>query len=433
MTRELTEAVRTAKFEVAKVAGEWKDVTKRWFVLSDQAKEVVNCIWQTWLVWHVQNGSADLLRTWLDARQTDGVKAAGKCPVQPMPSELSKLIWATLAKQFPNINARSLTLLMNTTVRDLKTHKAAKGSLPGHTAILLCHQSIPSSTRSQPILFDSQPKSPQCRLIGPDEPDGNWQLEIRLWRLPSDTKKSPSITDTIELRCKGRRVQSQVAILRRISDGSYKFCGSELCYDSGKRKWFAHLCYRMPTKPRTDLDYSRVATLIPHRDRPWNLILPGTRRRVWPGGRGDYVAGVRQRVFLQRRSRAREYRAANTNRKGHGRRRALAWRWKLQATWNDFVKRVNHQVTTEVVRRLVAENVGTLAYFQPEGEFGESRFLSTAGKDECWNDATTWQWFQAKTMLSYKCQAVGIRLLDGSDGRQAIVGEAVEASRVQEV
>ena len=334
-----------------------------------------------------------------------------------MPKELQNHIYHVLSKRFTDVNKHVLTLLMNTTIRDLKTHKAAKGSLPGHSAILLCHQSIPSSTRPQPIPFDCQ----NTKMIPPENKGENFIFELRVWRMHEEGKPiCPSVVDTVELYCRGRNIQSELAKLKRIMLDEYKFCGSKLVYEQKKRKWFLHLCYRMPTKVRLDLDQDKVATLIPDSVRPWHFILPGAERREWPGGRGDYVAGIRRRIFLQRRSRSWEYRHANKNRKGHGRDRAMAWRWRLQSSWNSFVKRVNHNVTSEVVQRCVDAGIGTLVYFQPEGDFSESRFLSRAGKDERWNDATTWQWFQVETMLQYKCEAVGIQLLDGSDGRKAI-------------
>ena len=429
-TKEFTGQVRTAKFEVHKINGEpvWSKKLKkpnsavvRWDKLSDQCKQIINCIWETWLVWHVQNGCADNLRDWLNKRASDGKKAAGKCPVQPVPKELQNHIYHVVSKRFTDVNKRVVVLILNITIGDLKTHKASKGSLPGHSAILLNHQSIPSSTRPQPIPFDCQ----NTKMIPPEEKGDNFKVELRVWRMHDETKStSPSIIDSVELYCRPhRRILGELAKLKRIMLGEYKFCGSELVYEQKKRKWFVHLCYRMPTMVQLDLDPNKVATLIPHSERPWHFILPGVKRREWPGGNGYYVAGIRRRIYLQRRSRSKGYRDANKNREGHGFNRAGAWRWKIQSTWNSFVKRVNHNATSEVVQRCVDSGIGTLVYFQPEGDFSESRFLSSAGKDERWNDATTWQWFQVKTMLEYKCKAVGIQLLDGSDGRKAIVEE----------
>ena len=214
--KEFTGEIRTATFEVIKIndAPAYSKKLKkanpavaRWDVLSDQCKQIVNCIWQTWLVWHVQNGSADQLKAWLDERaklkcewerdcetirsefkpskKTKKPKLpklktfhnrAGKCPVNAMPKELQKHIYHTLSERFVDVNKRVVVLIMNITIRDLKRHPAAKGNLPGHSAILLCHQSIPSSTRPQPIPFDCQ----NTKMLPPDKPGENYKVELRV-------------------------------------------------------------------------------------------------------------------------------------------------------------------------------------------------------------------------------------------------------------
>lgn len=100
-------AVRIAKFEVYRVIGEpYADVTKRWWVLADESKQAVNLIWETWLVWHVENGSAAKIRTWLSEykawKEAKGSKAdRPNRPIDAIPKELMHRITATLATELP--------------------------------------------------------------------------------------------------------------------------------------------------------------------------------------------------------------------------------------------------------------------------------------------------------------------------------------------
>ncbi len=429
-TDDLTDAVRTALYEVKTVDGEWWPTTKRWMSLSDQCKQIANCIWQTWLVWHVQNDSANKLRVWLNKlaeasaealveaetekaisnsiAKAKAKKKVGPSPVEPVPNELSKLIYKTLTETFPSAHTRVVTLIQNSIVRDIKQHKASKGSLPGWSAVLLCHQQMPSSTKPHPIPFDKS-----NGVIEPPSGKGkNFKIRLKQWRVHIEGKTfAASVEDTLELRCTGRKVQSQVAILERIVSGEYSFRGSKLFYNPSERKWFVALCYRMPARLMPKLDADKVAVIRPSSAMPWRLLLPDVRTTQWIGGRGDYIAPTRQRIFLQRRNRSGNYIYANSNAKGHGRGRAHKWRWKLQRRWNDFVKRCNHIVSAKTVGICVDRGVGKLIYLKPIGARAESRFLSKSGKFGGWRDATTWQYQQVEIFLKYKCKRAGIEFV----------------------
>lgn len=422
--KEQKKTVRVASFEVKSVAGDWKDANRRWFSLMEQCRLLTNFIYQTWLVWHVQNGSADKLKAWLNERaeykaETESLKGMsreekkerrkelvkpGPCPVLSVPPELAKTIRDGCTSNFPHVHARVSNLVQQATLKSLNG-KSQVSILPKHSAILLCHESVPTARRDVPIRFDRQ----NAKIESPETAKDNFHICLNVWRLPRDGKMATSVQDRIELHCQSRRVRSQVVILKRIVSGEYEFKGSNLLYLQKKRKWIVELCYTQPKEKHPELDEEKTAVLVPAANHPWSLYLPGKERTDWLIGRGEMVAEQRRRIFLQRRSRSNYHKNANSNRKGHGRSRAQNWRWKLQQAWLNFVKKTNHVATSRVVQHCLKNGIGKLIYYQAAGSFAESRFLATAGKDLKWNDATTWEFYQVGTMLKYKCERAGIQ------------------------
>ena len=407
---------RVSSFEVTKVDGDWKEVTGRWHKTADACRGVANLFWQSWVAWHFANDSHGKLKAWLNARETVGTKAAGKCPVDAYPAVLSKQTYAAASARFPELAKGEIVLILNRLSQGLKSRKAAKGSLPGWSAILLHHESHPSFTRSFPILFDRGNTS--TTIEPPAERGGNWFVSLRVSRR-EENGKGTTYHDRMELWCKGKKVASQVAILQRIATGEYKFMGSQLVYSRGKGKWFLMLCYEMPRAEHKELDADKLAVLRARDDRPWELLLPDGSIRS-PGGHGRYVGPVRRQLLMQRWNRQANYRNAGSANKGHGRTRAGAGpQWKLQQQWKNFVKRVNSGVVREVLDACVAAGAGTLIYEQPDGEFRDGRFLAGSGKVEGRADSTGWDWFQVRTMLEQRAGDCGVTVKTvkaGGDG-----------------
>lgn len=399
---------RIASYEVRGVDGDWKETTTRWHKTADACRGVANLFWQSWVAWHFASGSHGKLKAWLDKRQADGVKAAGKCPVEAYPAELSKRTYAEASQRFPELAKGEIVLVLNRLTKGLKSRKAATGNLPGHSAILLHHESHPSFTRSFPILFDKG--NTTTTIEPPAKPGGNWHISFRVSRREV-SGKGVTYHDRLEIWSQGKRTASQIAILGRIATGEYRFMGSQLIYSRGKRKWFAHICYEMPQAPAPQLNTNRVACLRAASDHPWNLVLPGgTIRR--PGGHGRYVEPVRRQLLMQRWNRRANYRNAGNANKGHGRTRAGAGpQWKLQQAWKSFTKRVNSGVVRETLKACAAAGCGKLVYEQPAGDFRDERFLANAGKVEGRRDSTGWDWFQVATMLNDRAADYGIAVV----------------------
>lgn len=404
----MSESVKVAKFEVYRIEGDHKAVRKRWHELAATVQQVTNCIWETWLCWHVANRSADQQRefldrfaVWKEAKQGD----KPKCELTAIPKKLDKLIYDTLAKEFPGINTTARELIRNAVCLKIKSRKAAKGSLPGWAAIILRHESVPSSTRSQPIPFSNK----NATIVPPAVEGERFRLRLRVDRYSQPGKKTgASHEDEIELLTNRRGIRQHEATLRKIVLGDYKFCGSSLAYDRNLNKWFALVCYKMPETDKPALDANKQAVLHPGRNDPWALWHEG--RWQWIGGVGNYIAAARTRLLTSRWSRQDNYRHAGSSTKGHGRERALLAVEKLSQGWKNFVKTVNHRATSEVVKSCVARGIGRLVYLQPAGDKRDARFLSRAGKVPGRRDSTGWDWHQVAAMLAYKCKEAGIVL-----------------------
>jgi len=397
-------------FEVKTVGGDWQEVTGRWHELSRDCRDLANFFWQRWLVHHFQNNSAFLLKAWLADRQEKGVKAAGKCPVDCLDNKLSNAIYHESSQRFPRLNKRLQVLLLNRLTKTLKSRKAASGSLPGWSAILLSHEGVPTFTRPYPILFDKINGPSEYPFVPPEERGGNWKLRLRVWRDESADGKGSSPVDEIELWCRGKKVRSQVAILEKIAAGQYTFQGSQLIYSKSARKWFVRLCYSRPAEVKPFLDAGKTSVLRAGASCPFELILPdGATLR--PIGGGHFIGPVRRNLTIQRLNRRQAYRYAGKNAKGHGRNRALGdgW-WRLQQRDRDFTKHVNRLVARFVVDACIARGIGRVEYVQPEGDGKAECFLETAGAIGDRKDAVGWPWFELGTYLNQAAQKVGIEV-----------------------
>lgn len=404
-TKTKLSSVKVTRLEVCDLD---KDARGRWRVLCEICQFVENTIWQEWLVWHANNGSRDILESWLaECRKwhtlpkKDRPKKKPKLDLQPLPKELQKHIASVISSRFVELHSRVQTLILNVWQKTLKQRKSANGNLSGWINILMNRESIPSATKPMPIPFDVQ----NSELVPPEESGGNYGLSIRLWRMNEPGKKmSPSVKDTVELWTKGRKRNSQATILRRCLTGEYKFCGSSIQFKKGKV--YALICYQMPQET-TEVDPNKIAFLRPCKKWPLKLRINKNRR---PGGNGRAVESNRKQISLQRYSRQQNYRVAGSSNKGHGRDRATQGVQKLSERWKDFTKSWNHTVTTDIVRQLVEGGYGSLVWFKPTDQNRDSLFLSWAGQTGK-GTRSSWDYFQIETMLKYKCKQKGIELI----------------------
>lgn len=384
------------------------DRREAWKTIARMHQQILNRVWQMWLVYHSANDSADKLRQHLDAWTAYKVDPKNKTkpvwPVQCVPEALQKLIRKDVAKRFTNVNSRSADLQIQKWKGSLTTRKAASGSLPGWVSILFANEAVPSFTRPQPIPFD-------CRNGVLSSENGKLFLTLRIERLPGGTKKQkPSVVERCELMLNRRKTNSVRTIVERIIAGEYTFKGSSLVFDSIKCKWFASIAYELPVEETPKLDSGKTIYLIPGKKSPWILksVSKGTSDAWRFGGRGDHVTNFRRRIQRERNERKESYRWAGSNQKGHGRRRAEEVYTKLSARWRDFVKRYNNELTRKLVEMCVNRRIGKIVYCQPseDGPKRDRLFLARAENDG--RNGMSWEFFQVKTMLASKAEEYGI-------------------------
>lgn len=392
---KMRDSIRVAKCEVDSVGGDWKETVSRWFALMDLCRRAANLYYETWLVWHVQNQSALQLEQWFAARKALGVKEAGKCPVDCLSKELSNLIYHTITRRYPVIQATVVTLLMQDLRGTLSSGKAAKGSLPKWSSILLHNEKMPSFEGSFPIPFSKA--NGELVVEGDDK-----YVEFKLSRMPVEGKSTQiCIGDKVKLRLKGRKCANERAQFDKIQSGEWPFKGSQLTYDKKKNKWFVSLCHQRPSHV-AQVDGTLTAYLVPGRNVPFFIVVRGQRKQ-WLEGRGQHIIGMRERIWRLRAEKSSSYRYA-TNRKGHGRNGANKWRAKSTQVWRHFVHRINHNVSVHAAEWCVSHGVGTLVYMKPNSTCAQNRHVSGDYKN------STWEFFDLASKLAYKCQDRGIAL-----------------------
>ena len=408
-----TRAVRTHRFEVGKIHGDAREVRNRWKELAVMCQVVTNAIWQVWLTEHIKAKSPAKIRKWHAAllkwhqadKATRGPKP--KLDLKCMTPEIQKRIYAYLTAACPGLNLRPLVLLQNVVQQKMIQRKAANGNLAGWISILLSHESLPTSTRAQPIPFD---KRNAQRPVPPlhNEP---WLMKMRLDRVPRRGKTSTSHEDTFEIRF-GSRNFSGREIVRKVAVGEYDYCGSSLQFDKRKNKWYVLLCYKIPVPDKMLADVERAAFVHAGKINALTLRLPGGGHR-YPLGRAHFVTVLRRNILLRRFGRRADYKYASSARKGHGRGRCERDVKKLQARWKNAVRTINHTAAKRMVETCLLNDCGTLVFLRPTGQKRLDRFLATTGKLDGRRDSTSWDWCQLAGYLAQKCQVAGIRFVDG--------------------
>jgi hypothetical protein len=403
-------AVRVARFEIVKAT---KENRTRWFAIMDRVTQMTNMIWMEWFQWHYQHASQRAVQefelAWIEWKSRDKSEQRDKpkLDLRAVPKDFDKELYAKIASEFGDVHSRVQVLVRSSVCRLIGSLKSSRGAWPGWHSILLYRQSIPSSTNRLPVPFDVQ----NTVIVPPEKKGGDFHIEVRLTRVPVKGKKvAGSITDTLRLRTSGnRKLRGQATILERCVSGEYKFCGSSISERNGKL--YALICWRRPANTPEAMDPSKTAFLRPSKTWPWHLRLPGFSRPRRPGGRGRFIGATRKQILTQRWSRQENYRVAGSSTKGRGRNRAMQAYHRLTMRWRDAVKRYNHFITRDVINQCVQQGIGTLIYYQPDGVARDDRYLSTTGKLPDRHDSTGWDWFQVASMLQYKAQEHGIKVI----------------------
>lgn len=422
---KLKDAVRIVSFRVVNLAG-GDETYKLWHVVARECQVAFNLQWQSWLMWHFRNGSRAKLRAWLDeyavwAKAKEGkerVSAKGPPnPVECYPAELGREAYAEVSAGCPNLEKRTQVLLMNAVRGKIVKKPPVKGNRAGWISVLLGECNIPQTVDEYPIPFDKE----SAELILPQGDSRDYKMKLRSYRLPpTDGKKSgtnvtfeftlavmPARTDSSRRKAK---LGGQIAVLRRIAMGEYAFRGSNLIHR--RDGWYAQICYSAPVAEKPKMDEDRIARLLPGRDEPFVLLLPDNASPRFPGGYapGRTIPIVRSQLMRRRHELRETYRSSDSNRMGHGRRRAEAPYVKLTHAWKNFTQNTNRLIAKDAVRQLVSAGVGTLIYYDPMGNRRDTRYVATAGKSGEMLESSGWDFYGFSARIAELCQAEGITL-----------------------
>jgi hypothetical protein len=389
------------------------DARKRWWHLCDRSKQIVNRIWRLWESHHTINGTDCKLREFLDAH-AKWKKEKGKKDTKPkapdiFPKELGNAIYHNLFAAFPDVASHVLVLLLNSTRGKIINCKAAKGSLPGHSAILLDHQGRPSSTRPIPVPFSKQNSSLSVDV------DGIVTLMLRIHRNAIEGKKSGVNTvETMRLITDGKAARYAKPIIDLLNSGG-TICGSSIVFDDRRRKWFAHLAYNEAAEPLPQhVAQDRIMRIRPGYARPWQCRVDG--RRQFVGGKGTSLEYKRKQIMGNRFSRWENYRYTASATKGHGRDRALDGVGKLRMAWNSTTKTYNQQTVAEIVDRAIKMGCGTIEVHSP----ATNRFLERCGKGSRFENSG-WPWFSFQSILKNTASRKGLSVIIHAAKRAEVV------------
>jgi len=393
------------------------DDTRAWYRLADRCKQLTNRVWQLWLIHHVQSDSATAIRDHLQSldrwRKADS-KSRGDKPklaVTCFSTELANTIYHDCRKNFPDLNCRTLVLLLNILRGRIIKRKAAKGKLSGWMAILLGHESLPSSTKPVPIPFDKQ----NAKIWS--EGEGRIKCLVRLERTEETGK---SVEWVFDLETTGK-IARYAKPIHDVASGQAPLKGCSIFYDSFKRQWFALIAYEPVEEPKPEVDESNVLILRPGRCRPWVVRVGG--KSFYLGGDGRSVTHHRRRILLSRWGRQENYRWTATATKGHGRNRAMAGFFKLKQSWNNFAKTYNQQVAAKVITICCERGVGKIVLSLR----CHRRFLETSGKIPDRRDATAWPWYQFSKILLDLAHTlnIAVEVFQGGEREKALAGNGL--------
>ena len=395
-------ATLTLRLEAVELTTEAR---QQWYARACEMRDLNNFVWRQWEAWHTQRDSTRLLREDLDnyaAWKETPKKERGEKPtfrVQAWHADFATELYHAARERFPALATRVLTLAIQKIRGNVVTKKSiAVPSLKWWQAILIDRDRRGSSKHPQPIPFDRS----KCKLL-PCDSLGRISMEVSVDRVERPGKKTALGTvHEFFLKTGGKR-RKYAQLAHELAAGQHKLRGSQLVYNANKKKWFVCLTIDQPDTP-AEVDAEQVAVLRAGTRVNWKLRINGTSNKL--GGRGHHVAHVRRGLLLQRWGRQESYRHAPA-RKGRGKQNALAPLFKLQNRWNNFTRRLNDELVTQVVQTLVETGTGTLVLVGGDAQ----RLLAVAGKIEGREDSTGWPWHQLEQLLEQKCNKFGIAVV----------------------
>jgi hypothetical protein len=282
--------MQTCKLQVVELD---LDHRRKLRALADEVRQAHNYIWRMWEHWHTERDSSAALRELLardKAWRTGDKHTRGERPkwsVQCWPNEFANQTMKAVARRFPTVNSRVLSLLLQKIRGNVTTKQSSAAAMKWWIAILLDLDSRATARHPLPLAFDSA----NAKIFPCDDKGRVW-LEVRLDRIERPGKaKGTSTPIRMALKTGGKRATYAKPAIE-MAAGTRKLSGAQLQFDGTKNKWFACLTYEPDEIDKPQLNREAVAVLRPGRKSCWLLRVDGRTMRL--AGRGHHVAHVRK-------------------------------------------------------------------------------------------------------------------------------------------
>ena len=372
---------------------------RRWYAMSQLMQRMQNRVVYYLREFHVEKGNGEKVWRWMNDLKAwhamDPKTRPKKKPALDVicwPKEFSDGLSTKLSRDFPGIHSRPLTLAIQKLRGDIQKRKANNSAFKQWQLIVTDQGQERNWSRPQPIPVDRQ----NCELLPPEGEEEPWRCKLRIDREAVTGKngkpRSQSTLDVVELAHNGRKAYVVLRVLRGCTDGTLKFCGSNLKLKDGK--WFLMVTYRERKLRPADVDHKRQAVLQAEAAHPWSLEVDERKLKV--GGDGRLLLWHRRLLAACNESRRQAMR--NGSKKGHGRnKKYIVFSNRLAG----FKKTYTEQVAARVVQIAVERRIGTIVFEKPAGD----TFLTTAGAGP---NGDRWPWERMEVKLRQHAERLNL-------------------------
>ena len=400
-----------------------EDTHEAMLFLVREQQRLINSAWKIWISYHTIHRTEQKIIEYLkvhDAWKEADKKTRGKKPkpsYDPFPetdwqltckkregskpANLIDDIYHYCCEAFPEMIPGNIICVLSKWRKTIISRKAAKGSLPGWSSILLGNEGIPSFNKAQPICLDKR----NFEIV---DQEGDFWLFFKARR----TGPGQLVRDRGKLFLNKKQCMSYRDKIKNMVYGvdGYECKGSQIVREG--RKWFISVSYTFP-KEDLHFDHDRTLTITPEVDYPFSWQIDDDEKFSFMDRSEKFVERSRQRIERQRKDRNKQFKNASQSRKGKGAKRARAANARMSNSWNNVVSNINRELAAKAVWRCKKDGIGTIVYQKPR--IGKDLCLSRAGVQELLDEGikvrSNWQWHQLESKLQNAAGKFGIKVV----------------------
>lgn len=394
--------------------------------ISEVVQQCTNYVWQLWLLdAHAREADVKIHEWRLEYIQWCRDGQVGKAPSSNIPfisQGFQSRASSAINKRYPFVNYRCRTLLLNETVKIIKSKPAANGAYKLWQSALLNKENVPSALDPLPVPFDKA--NGKIALVMVEQPDGQPPKEQLVLNVRLDcyekAGRSSKASDIISLPLVTNN--SSKGYLKALFDiaraDGRGFCGSEIVFNSRKKKWRANITIDIPDVPAVAA--GKTLFIRPGRKRRClSTRIPGDRS-IWLRVSPDHVSHRRKRIAMAKE--VRHEVVGSSRRSGHGRKKRLEAKSRLSGAWGRFTDTLSRQLSHAIIAQARKRGVSKVVWFRGKGKFA----LDMAGGE--YSQSLPWPWYKTESALKRSCEKVGIEFVsrvdmasgEGRKGRRAL-------------